>query len=290
MSKSNSDYKNLSRLLNNMLDEYMNDYHIQINACNDFRLPIDWDFKNRVNPDFHLAYVRRGSGSYNYGLDNYRDIMKTGKIYFFSTGYCHSRTLNKQDLPDMILMRFNMINNNTNEPIEVKEPFGFSIPDNHSILHNYLTALINNYHNPTKSYGKKIAMSILEQTLYELAENVMSLQTPRNIDKRLRKTVEYIQLNIHRHIPLDELCHIAGLSKNYFRKLFKAEYGLYPKAYMINMRLEQAERLLMKTEYTIKEISQLLGYSDPYSFSKQYKEKRGYPPSLYRLHGKNKLI
>jgi AraC-like DNA-binding protein len=287
MGKSNIDFKGISEVMNHMLEGYINDYHMGINACNDFVLPMDWNFKNRVNANFHLAYVRKGSGSYNYGSNNYNDVMKAGKIYLFSTGYCHSRTLNKRNLPHMVLMRFNMFNNKTNEPIKIQEPFGFSIEDNYSRFNNLLTDIIRNYHSSTKQYGKKIAESILEQILYELADCVSSLKIPRNIDKRLRNTAEYIQVNIHKHITLDELCHIAGLSKNYYRKLFKEEYGLYPKAYIINKRLEQAERLLIKTEYNIKEISQLLGYSDPYSFSKQFKEKIGYPPSLYKKHVKN---
>lgn len=286
MGKSNTYFEEISKLLGEVLEEYTGNYYIQIDACNDFVLPMDWDFYNRINPNCHLAYVRRGSGYYDYDTCEKVDTMKQGKLYFFSTGYQHSRMLDKRNLPHMVLLRFNIIHIRTGEPLSFKKPFGFSIQDRQSSYDNMLTNMVQNYDHPTKKYGKRIATSQLEQILYELLESTSSQYLPRTVDKRLRRTIEYMQVNIHQQISIDRLCKIAGLSKNYYRKLFMKEYGLFPKAYMIQMRLEHAEHLLMETEHTIKEIAHNLGYSDPYSFSKQYKEKRGYPPSMYRTHRK----
>ncbi|MCT4598404.1 MAG: AraC family transcriptional regulator [Vallitalea sp.] len=281
MSKSNTNYKKIYKKYEPLVNRILHTHYIQIDYCNDFVLPIDWDFKNRINPNFHMAYVRKGKGSYIYG-NNQKDDMIKGKLYFFTSGFCHSRILDKSQLPHMILLRYNLIHSYTRKAIIVKEPFGFSINDNHNLYATLLSKLVSNYHEATKKYGQVVAATILEQMLYELMNDITVQLTPKITDSRLRKTAEYIHENIGQHITLDELCQIAGLSKNYYRKLFKAQYGLYPKAYIIQVRLEQAEQLLMETENTIKDIAQSLGYSDAYSFSKQFKDKKGYSPSGFR--------
>ncbi|MCT4543175.1 MAG: AraC family transcriptional regulator [Vallitalea sp.] len=281
MSKSNTNSKIIYEKMEQLINTMLHTYYIRIDACNDFILPKEWDFKNRVNPNFHMAFVREGKGSYIYG-DNQNDEMLKGKLYFFTSGYCHSRLLNKSELPHLFLLRFSILHKDTHKEIYVKIPFGFSFQTNKSLYITLLTKLIYNYHNTERKYSRNIASTILEQILFELINDIDCKLNKKPTDSRLRKTTTYIHNNIEKNIPLDELCQLAGLSKNYYRKLFKDHYGMHPKSYIINARLEKAEHYLMETEYSIKYISGLLGYSDQYSFSKQFKEKKGYAPTKFR--------
>jgi AraC-like DNA-binding protein len=281
MSKSTTDLKIIYKRTEQLLNYILHTYYIKIDACNDFILPKEWDFKNRINPNFHMAYVRGGKGSYIYG-DNHNDKMLKGKIYFFSRGYCHSRMLNQNELPHLVLLRFSILHKDTHKPINIKKPYGFSFETHKSIYISLLTNLIYNYHHTEKKFGRTIASTILKQLLFELLNDIDCKINRKVTDSRIRKTTIYIHNNIEKNIPLDELCQLAGLSKNYYRKLFKDHYGMHPKSYIINARLEKAEHYLMETEYSIKYISGLLGYSDQYSFSKQFKEKKGYAPTKFR--------
>ena len=223
MSKSNTNYNQIYEKLEQLVNSIAYTHYIQIDACNDFVLPIHWDFKNRINPNFHMAYVRKGKGSYIYG-DNQIDEMNKGKLYFFTSGYCHGRILNKNQLPHMILLRFSLFNRNTQKPIAVKQPFGFSINVDNNLYVSLLSKLVWNHHQSAKKYGKAVATAILEQILYELMNDINCQLAPKMSDIRLNNTIRYIHNNVEQNISLDELSQLAGLSKNYYRKLFKSKW------------------------------------------------------------------
>lgn len=52
--------------------------------------------------------------------------------------------------------------------------------------------------------------------------------------------------------------------------------------FLISARMEKAKYLLRYTDLKITEIAALCGFSDIYLFSKQFKHKTGFSPSLYR--------
>lgn len=74
-----------------------------------------------------------------------------------------------------------------------------------------------------------------------------------------------------------------GYNQDYAARVFKADIGMTPHAYLTHLRLEQAKRLLLNNDYyTAKQVSFLCGFSDPYYFSRLFKSKTGYPPSRYK--------
>jgi AraC-like DNA-binding protein len=66
-----------------------------------------------------------------------------------------------------------------------------------------------------------------------------------------------------------------------FRKLFKKEVGISPIAYRNQQRMLAAKKLLA-SQSSIAEIAEALGYSDSFSFSKQFKRHWGYSPNAFR--------
>lgn len=67
-----------------------------------------------------------------------------------------------------------------------------------------------------------------------------------------------------------------------FPKYLKKKFGLTPKVYIQEKRLEYAKKLIMETELTLNQISELCGFSDYIQFSKFYKKKEGISPSQVR--------
>jgi AraC-like DNA-binding protein len=75
-------------------------------------------------------------------------------------------------------------------------------------------------------------------------------------------------------------------TSDHFRRRFKAQTGTTPTAYLINLRIEHAKKLLAqknKMNFSIKEVAHLCGFSDPYYFSRLFKEKTGSSPSGFKL-------
>lgn len=83
------------------------------------------------------------------------------------------------------------------------------------------------------------------------------------------------------NISLPEVAESLGYSYENFRKLFKAETGLSPLQFLLDSRMHYAQRLLTEG-MSVKETAALVGYADPYVFSKQFKKLIGQSPSAYK--------
>ena len=92
----------------------------------------------------------------------------------------------------------------------------------------------------------------------------------------------YIQKNYMKDISLDEVSREVNISPYYFSKLFKDETGEGFVEYITNMRIEKAKELMAEGDYTMKEICQMVGYTDPNYFSRAFKKNVGVTPTEYK--------
>lgn len=72
----------------------------------------------------------------------------------------------------------------------------------------------------------------------------------------------------------------TGYNPNYFRKIFRDMLNTTPVEYFNRLRIEHAKRQLKQygTIRSIKEISARCGFSDPYYFSRKFKQLTGMSP------------
>jgi len=83
---------------------------------------------------------------------------------------------------------------------------------------------------------------------------------------------------------LSVLSEKLGLSQSYIALLFKKELACKPSEYINNVRVTVAKTILSETDMPVSEISEKVGYSDVYYFSKIFKKIIGVPPSKIRSH------
>lgn len=91
----------------------------------------------------------------------------------------------------------------------------------------------------------------------------------------------YIRLNYMRPLTVEGLADDAGLDRRYFSRLFKKTYGVSLKEYLTEVRMSKACELLM-SGYSIAECAAMVGYDDPFNFSKMFRKQKGISPSVYR--------
>ena len=73
----------------------------------------------------------------------------------------------------------------------------------------------------------------------------------------------------------------AKLSEYHFIRLFKTVFNTTPYKYIVEKRLHFALELL-DTNYSISDISVLLGYTDVPAFSNAFKQQFGFSPKNYK--------
>lgn len=71
-------------------------------------------------------------------------------------------------------------------------------------------------------------------------------------------------------------CHMG---ESYFQRLFKEKYGMSPKKYIIQLKVNHACELLRMERYNVSQVAEMSGFSDVYFFSRQFKFYMGVTPT-----------
>lgn len=92
----------------------------------------------------------------------------------------------------------------------------------------------------------------------------------------------YIDEHYREHLTLDQLSAVTHASKYHIVHTFTEEYHISPIHYLISRRIEEGEKLLTTTDFSLSVISRFCGFSSPSYFAQMFKKQRGYSPSFCR--------
>lgn len=112
----------------------------------------------------------------------------------------------------------------------------------------------------------------------------VQIDTTRPID-RVRL---YILENSRGDLSLAALAKVAGVSSRHLSRLFRAELGTSPTAYIEAIRIDIAQRLLEECSLPIKVISHTAGFGSTATLRRAFLRRSGVSPQEYRarLHAK----
>jgi AraC-like DNA-binding protein len=129
---------------------------------------------------------------------------------------------------------------------------------------------------------------ILYEILFEALRIEKNSQKEHNSYSKIYPAIEYINKNYKLEINYEELAKLCMFSPSHFRKIFVKEMGVPPTTYRENIRCDVAKGMLISDLFTVTEIAEELGYCDIYHFSKEFKKRTGYSPSVYKKQFLNK--
>lgn len=92
----------------------------------------------------------------------------------------------------------------------------------------------------------------------------------------------YILQHYRERLRLEQIAGELHINANYLSTIFHQQMGMTISAYIHTLRLEEAARLLIHTEETMKTIAQELGFCDIQHFSKAFQKKYNMRPLAYR--------
>jgi AraC-like DNA-binding protein len=101
-----------------------------------------------------------------------------------------------------------------------------------------------------------------------------------------REPVQLVQDHL-RHdlgapVRVSELAELAGFSTSHFAARFRAVTGFSVTEYVKRLRMARARQLLITTDRTVAEIAAVVGYPDPFYFSRQFRAVNGLAPRTFR--------
>jgi Response regulators consisting of a CheY-like receiver domain and a winged-helix DNA-binding domain len=123
----------------------------------------------------------------------------------------------------------------------------------------------------------------------ELSVNIL---TKSKQDKNfLEKVTLLIQENLGKPIfNIDMLSTEMGCSRTIFYKKMKAITGDTPNVYINTIQMKQAATLLKNTNYSVLDISVMVGFNDKIYFGKNFKQFYGVTPKTYQIQNRGKKI
>ena len=113
-------------------------------------------------------------------------------------------------------------------------------------------------------------------------QRVTTAEEPKEQEERaIIGITRYMQEHLAEEVSLSVLAEEFHLNPQYISQLFKNEIGVGFLAYLTNIRMEKAKKLLLSTSLSVAEVAEP-GYGDYRVFTKSFKKTEGITPSQYR--------
>ena len=91
-------------------------------------------------------------------------------------------------------------------------------------------------------------------------------------------------------VDLNKLEDYLHVSRSTLGRLFRREAGISPREFWIGRKLHRAQYYLCSSNFSIKEIAALLGYSSQFHFTGEFKKHMGIPPTVFRENFQNENL
>ena len=135
--------------------------------------------------------------------------------------------------------------------------------------------------------SEAFAMNALEALLLE-CDRQNPLAAMSGYDQRIRRAMDYLDRNLSRKIALADIAAAVGLSTSRLSHLFREQSGQTPQQHLEGLRMQRAAELLRRTGFSIKQISDAVGFDNQFYFSQRFKARSGQSPSTFRASAKGR--
>ncbi|GLX67802.1 AraC family transcriptional regulator [Paenibacillus glycanilyticus] len=113
-------------------------------------------------------------------------------------------------------------------------------------------------------------------------EDRKSSMPPGICDPHLVRALAYLHDCYADTINIDELAGIALQSRYHFIRSFREATGTTPYQYLLKLRITEAMNRLKRSDATIAQISESLGFSSASQFHRSFSKITGVTPQIYR--------
>jgi AraC-like DNA-binding protein len=140
------------------------------------------------------------------------------------------------------------------------------------------------FQNPEGANNMSLLKKVIDM-LYFFYGDVFAEKDSRDKTNSMDHVKRYIEGHFQDELNLKELGRLFFISPEHLCRKFKAGYGISPLKYAVKLKISAAKNMLLHSEQSIKEISESLGFSDVYVFSKSFRKNAGVPPGKFRNDG-----
>lgn len=238
--------------------------------------------RRSVHTDHLLIFCHQGSGRFQ--TEHHNGELQAGQVLFLRKGVAHSYQA-AQDAPwsiywahfagDLVdqYMEYIGVQADTSAPVVRLSNWRALLPD--------VTQLLNLQHQRLTLERALLAANILQKLLIQLPGLRRDELTP-STTFTLTTLERFMHDNSHRSLELKDFALFSGLSIYHFSKKFRQLTGTSPIRYFNNLKIREAQRMLVETNHSVRQVGHTLGFEDAYYFSRLFKKVTGQSPSYFR--------
>ena len=106
--------------------------------------------------------------------------------------------------------------------------------------------------------------------------------TAKTVTGQIYQVEKFFQFHYAEEFDLKKILRKFGMSLRTFYREWKTAFSVSPAKYLLNLRMQEARRLLRNTNLKIYEISEVCGYKNELYFSRVFVKENGLTPRSYR--------
>lgn len=96
------------------------------------------------------------------------------------------------------------------------------------------------------------------------------------------KIAEYIGSHFSEELRVPQMADHFNYSADYFIRIFKKRFQMTPHQYLTSVRLREAKRLLLSTDWPLEQITSVSGFGEITAFYRAFKKSEGISPGHWR--------
>ena len=125
--------------------------------------------------------------------------------------------------------------------------------------------------------------SYFETELDRLAKEVY---LPQYHYVRVRQSKSFMEKYLSERIELEKIAATAFMSRFHYIRTFKRVYGVSPRQYLKDLRINRSKKLL-KEGIDVAQVCAVVGYDSLPTFCNAFKKATGYSPRTYQKLNKS---
>jgi YesN/AraC family two-component response regulator len=271
---------------------HMDNYVVDVKHFRVSDMSEDRPVKRHTHSSFEYHIIK--SGRCRVKLDNSAFEANAGEFYLTAPGVYHEQIALSSggyieySLNCEIILSENYSSETDNIVDILTQTECKPFKDTQNIIRLFEQSLYEAYHKNIGFYGsiKNLICTIIISSARAMNNNLLTqAEVPsmyKDNDFRLIQIERFIQDNIAINLTTDDISRYMCLSNKQICRIIKEKTGIGTKDLILSLKLEKAKKLLLDTDYSLKNISQLLGFENEIYFNQLFKKKEGLTPGIYR--------
>lgn len=232
---------------------------------------IEWPHRHAF---YSLVWFTEGNGFYVVDFQEY-EIKKNG-IFFVNPKQVHNWDYSENSKGYVLIVDILL---SSELPVETTYPY-IDITTENNLFEDIFSQLLDEYKRQDEMSDRHIKSDIAY--LYSLSERIAGENKDYQslADDRMQTLRQLVYENHSLH-KVEDYARKVNMPEDTFNTLVKTSTGISAKQYILDLKITEAKRQLIYSQFNINEIAFNLGFEDPSYFTRLFKKKTNLSPSAF---------